>query len=246
MIEEGIKKHFSHHLEVKGRLTTKQSMYVADYNKQTGSKEGVKLFDTPPKEIKCFILNNPHGIGITGQPFDNESFKSEGGKPESQCECVIYPEKNDEESWICFIETKYCENGKKIIGPMKTAREQLIKTPEYYRNKGVFGEKNTCYLFASLPLHNEPFLSEKLANEFQKQTGEELLKSTASQESRQGRTFVYNSFRVSASTLTKTKRESKAIIIYTNSAEIFDDKILRYKSSLTKEKSIQSHPNPHT
>ncbi len=243
MIEEGIKKHFSHHLEVKGRLTTKQSMYVADYNKQTGSKEGVKLFDTPPKEIKCFILNNPHGIGITGQPFDNESFKSEGGKPESQCECVIYPEKNDEESWICFIETKYCENGKKIIGHMKKAREQLIKTQEYYRNKGVFGEKNTCYLFASLPLHNEPFLSEKLANEFQKQTGEELLKSTASQESRQGRTFVYNSFRVSASTLTKIKRESKAIIIYTNSAEIFDDKILRYKSSLTKEKSIQSSPS---
>lgn len=242
MIEEGIKKHFSHHLEVKGRLTTKQSMYVADYNKQTGSKEGVKLFDTPPKEIKCFILNNPHGIEITGQPFDNESFKSEGGKPESQCECVIYPEKNDEESWICFIETKYCDH-RRNFGHMKKALEQLTKTQEYYRNKGVFGEKNTCYLFASLPLHNEPFLSEKLADEFQKQTGVELPKSTASQESRQGRTFVYDNFRVPASTLTKTKRESKAIIIYTNSVDIFDDKILRYKSSLTKEKSIQSSPS---
>lgn len=244
MIQERIRAHYRHHLKAEGRLTTKRSMYVADYNKQTGSKEGVKLFDCPPptEEIKCFILNNPRGIEITGHPFDNESFKSEGGGSESQCECVIYPKKNDEESWICFIETKYCKHRNKF-GHLKKAHEQLIKTQEYYRNKGVFGEKNTCYLFASLPLHNEPFLSKKLANEFQKQTGEELLKSTASQESRQGRTFVYNSFIVSASTLTKTKRESKAIIIYTNSAEIFDDKILRYKSSLTKEKSIQSSPS---
>lgn len=158
MIQERIRAHYRHHLKAEGRLTTKRSMYVADYNKQTGSKEGVKLFDCPPptEEIKCFILNNPRGIEITGLPFDKMSFVKPEGGSESQCECVIYPEENDETSWICFIELKYTEH--KHFKRANEARKQLHKTQAYYRSKGIFGEKNTCYLLASLPQQKDPII----------------------------------------------------------------------------------------
>jgi len=158
MIQERIKAHYPHHLEAEGQLTTKKSMYVADYNKQTGSKEGVKLFCCPPtEEIKCFILNNPCGIEITGLPFDKMSFVKPEGGSESQCECVIYPKENDETSWICFVELKYREKSTKNRRNLMKARRQLLRTQACYRCKQVIDKRNTCYLFASLPLQTEPF-----------------------------------------------------------------------------------------
>ena len=159
MIQERIEVHYQHHLEAEGQLTTKKSMYVVDYNKQTGSKEGVKLFCCPPtEEIKCFILNNPCGIEIIGLPFDKMSFVKPEGGSESQCECVIYPKEGDEESWICFVELKYSAKPANNRSNLIKARRQLLRTQACYRSKQVIDKRNTCYLFASLPKQTEPFL----------------------------------------------------------------------------------------
>ena len=138
MIQKNIQKYFPKHL--KEKFTTEQSIYVVDYTNLSKSKKGVKFFDSPPKDIEYFILNNPHNIKITGLPFGRKSFRKPDGNIASQCECVIYPKEGDE----------------KDEHPRK-ARRQLFKTKYYYQSKGVFDRSNTCYLFISQPTQPDPF-----------------------------------------------------------------------------------------
>lgn len=156
MIQKNIQKYFPKHL--KEKFTTEQSIYVVDYTNLSKSKKGVKFFDSPPKDIEYFILNNPHNIKITGLPFGRKSFRKPDGNIASQCECVIYPKEGDETSWICFIELKYSNTtgDEKDEHPRK-ARRQLFKTKYYYQSKGVFDRSNTCYLFISQPTQPDPF-----------------------------------------------------------------------------------------
>ena len=239
MIKERIRAYFPHHLEAEGQLTTKKSMYVADYTEETRNKEKkehVKLVDDPSKVTieGYFTLNNPPVIVITGLPFDQKSFTKYDKNIASQCECVIYPEGNDEESWICFIETKYIKNEKNSKGGekirnkkifewkkserLKKALKQLYETQEYYRSKGIFSKKNKCYLFASLPLHKEPFLSPK-----KNKAG--ILEDY--QNSIEKAICAHKNFSTPAPFLTQTKCENNLIIRFTNSAEVLNHTMLR-------------------
>lgn len=113
MIRENIDEHFSHHLG--NSITTCKSIYVVDYTQQTKSKDGVRLFDgNIPHNIDYFTVNNPNSIVIDSIRFDNQSFFKPNGDIASQCECVTYPNRSDNKSWILFLELKYSSK-KKII-----------------------------------------------------------------------------------------------------------------------------------
>ena len=157
MIRTNIQNHFSHHLG--NSITTCNSIYVADYTQQTKSKNGVTLFDgTIPLDINYyFTVNNPKSIKIDSIRFDNQSFFKPNGDIASQCECVTYPNSSNDESWILFLELKYSSKKKNNKKNLNKARKQLFKTQYYYKSKGVFGNSNTCYLLASLPMQSTPF-----------------------------------------------------------------------------------------
>ena len=165
MIRINIQKHFSHHLD--NSITTCKSIYVADYTQQTKSKNGVTLFDgTIPLNIDHFTVNNPKSIIIDSIRFDNQSFFKPNGDIASQCECVIYPNRSNDESWILFLELKYSSKKKNNNKNLNKARKQLFKTEYYYRSKGVFGNSNTCYLLASLPMQSTPFANFSLSQPY--------------------------------------------------------------------------------
>ena len=158
MIRTNIRTFFFHHLN--NCLTTRNSIYVADYTEQTKLaviKRATELSVSPPSNIDYFTVNNPCNLEMDGIPFDNNSFTRPDGSSLSQCECVIYPHSSNDESWILFLELKYSCKPENNENNLNKARKQLFKTQDYYRSQGVFNKNNTCYLLASLPMQRPPF-----------------------------------------------------------------------------------------
>ena len=134
-----------------------KSLYLADYTNQTNSARGFEIFkDTPPSDIEYVTLQNDINLLNGFITFDNTSFTTSDGNILSQCECVIFPEKSNDNSWIFFAELKYGEkkNNKRNL---KKAVSQLFKTRTYYYRKRIFLRTNHCYLLASLPKQRPPF-----------------------------------------------------------------------------------------
>jgi hypothetical protein len=159
MIKTNIKRTFPHHLS--NSFVTEKSSYIADYTTQTNSVRGVEVFTQTPADIACFSLKNDNEIEIRHIKFNNKSFTYRDGKlkgkPRRQCECVIFPEKSNSDSWILFLELKYSYNEYSNSNNLKTAINQLYKTRTYYYINGIFDKNNVCYLIASLPMQSEPF-----------------------------------------------------------------------------------------
>ena len=159
MIRTNIQKSFPNHLN--SCTTTSNSLYVADYTEETKNKpikRGTELFvASPPSDINYFTVNNSCNLKIDGIPFDNNSFIYTNGNTASQCECVIYPNNSNKDSWILFLELKYSYKKKNNKHNLNKARKQLFKTQYYYKSQGVFNKNNTCYLLASLPMQRPPF-----------------------------------------------------------------------------------------
>jgi len=156
MIKSNITAKYPSH--IRGCTSTDQSLYIADYTQHTASRRGTKLFsETPPTDIDYFTLHNTSTLQVTGIAFKNKSFVSPTGNPCSQCECVVFPDKSNLESWIFFAELKYSNLDKNNETNLNKARKQLFKTQYYYKSEGIFTATNTCYLIASLPLQIEPF-----------------------------------------------------------------------------------------
>ncbi len=158
MVTEKIREFFSHHLR-KLKIIDK-SLYIADYTEHTkncSNKKSIELFDYQPNDIPYFMIENSCNLKINCIPFDNNSFTRPNGSSLSQCECVIYPNQNNDNSWILFLELKYTSNCRNNRKNLNKARLQLFKTQYYYKSKGIFNNKNTCYLIASLPMQQPPF-----------------------------------------------------------------------------------------
>lgn len=161
MIRKKIQTSFPHHLN--SCTTTSSSLYVADYTEKTKNdpiKRGTELFEeSPPSDIDFFTVNNQNKLMIEGIPFDNNSFTYPNGNIASQCECVIYPNNSNRDSWILFLELKYSNKTKNNRYNLNKAKRQLFKTQYHYKSKKVFDKNNTCYLLASLPMQTPPFVN---------------------------------------------------------------------------------------
>lgn len=161
MIKTNINTIYPH--QIRKYRYSNTDIYIADYTNQTKNqtvKRGVEIFNTnPPNDIAFFSLTNNPNLGIGYIDFDNTSFVCSNGKTRSQCECVVFPDVSEDNSWILFSELKYSRNP--ILNPisLNKAIKQLYKTRYYYIQNNIITKKNTSYLIASLPLQNEPFLN---------------------------------------------------------------------------------------
>ena len=161
MIKTKIKEVFPEH-EIS---TYSQDIYIADYTDQTKDEEikrTVEVHTELPADIEFFCLHNPSPIKISSVIFDNYSFVDEGGKTQTQCECVTFPSVTTNSSWILFLELKYCER-KNAVNNLPKAKDQLLATYSYYKSKGIITKKNISYLIAGFPkLIKVPFRNSTL------------------------------------------------------------------------------------
>ncbi|MDL2315363.1 hypothetical protein LJC16_03785 [Bacteroidales bacterium OttesenSCG-928-C19] len=156
MIKSNIAREYPSHI-AKANYSD-QTLYLADYTKQTNNALGVEVFEsTPPSDIDTFELKNSVNLPNGYISFDNHSFTRPDGSPLSQCECVVFPDMSDIDSWIFFVELKYSNRPYNNNNNITKAIKQLYKTRTYYLNKCVFAKTNPCYLLASLPMQAEPF-----------------------------------------------------------------------------------------
>jgi hypothetical protein len=154
MIKTNIAAKYPHHIV----NSSDKSLYLADYTEQTASARGTEVFKgNPPLDIEYVTLQNNINLLNDFIIFDNKSFTGPDGNTLSQCECVVFPEKSDCNSWIFFAELKYSGEAKNNKCNLKEATRQLLKTRTYYYRNRIFFFTYLCYLLASLPKQKPPF-----------------------------------------------------------------------------------------
>ena len=131
------------------------------------SRRSVEIFcGNPPIDINYFSVINTTTLNIGYIDFNNSSFIDSNGIPKTQCECVLFPEVSDHNSWLLFCELKYSSLPYNNNINLRKAIKQLFKTRYYYYQKNIFHLTNTTYLIASLPLQSEPFANFTVTQNF--------------------------------------------------------------------------------
>lgn len=137
-------------------------IYISDYTDQTknsSNKKKVEITPVKPIDIKSFFIKNNKSVSFSSIKFDNKSFVNEEGDTLSQCECICFSMANYKRGpWILLLELKYCSSYSEYKkNSMEVAKDQLTKTYNYYKKKGIINNKQQCYLVVSFPKFNPPF-----------------------------------------------------------------------------------------
>ncbi len=147
-----------------------KNLYVADY-KHFESHYGVKKYEgkvvilnSYQDDWKSVYLSNPNQIEICFDGFEDNALPSEVvGTQNSQCECVLFPDIYNDNSWILFIDTKYSssfENAfRKENNYPHSMINQIIETVKYFRDKGIIADNKRVQAIVSFPNLAEEFNS---------------------------------------------------------------------------------------
>ncbi len=158
MIKKRINEEYPHHCIV----LHKQDIHIVDYSEKTKKdavRRSVEIFESKPCDIDCFSLLNPPGLEIGSVVYDKYSFVDGNGEAQKQCECVVFPYVSDGNTWVLFLELKYCQFDRAIRN-LNKAKKQLFATCKYFVDKKIVSDKQTKYLIVSLPQQdNVPFES---------------------------------------------------------------------------------------
>lgn len=138
-------------------------VFIADFNNFVGKPgyesvpfRGVVVAPEDNGIIPSFIIHNfnRYPFSVVNNEHNPASFKRPDGSMVSQCECIVYAERNDNrKGWMFFLELKYCE-AKNRYARMQEGVAQLISTCNYiFREKRVFEADlfNKKYLVISTP-----------------------------------------------------------------------------------------------
>lgn len=156
-----INTNYPHHM-IEDHLS---DIYISDYTEHTKNdtvKRGVDITPQKPKDIESFFIKNDKLMPFSSIKFDNKSFVDEiTGETLSQCECICFSHAEYSKGpWILLLELKYCSNSSSSQQKnMEKAKDQLTKTYNYYKKKGIINNKQQCYLVVSFPLAQPPFLN---------------------------------------------------------------------------------------
>lgn len=146
-----------HELSVNSSL----DLYVADYKNFNNGE--VVLVEDEPTDIKYVYLSNPREIEICFDGFKQNALPIEIGRYNSQCECVLFPNRCKETDWVLFIETKYANNitnaFKEIHNYPNGMVNQIIDTVKYFRENKILGAQKKVHAIVSFPNLIEEFNS---------------------------------------------------------------------------------------
>ncbi len=140
-----------------------QDVYIADFTNFVGKTgydnlpcEGVIVGTQENGIIPSFVIRDEHSFpfSVINNEHNPAVFKREDGSPVSQCECIVYAERNDNRrGWLFFLELKYCDPKNRFdrmqegIGQLKTTCNFILQEKQEL-NPDLFSKK---YLVISTP-----------------------------------------------------------------------------------------------
>lgn len=135
-------------------------IYVVDFTERTGSKRKVEIHETIPqvpnsnKNMDCLMLENPSQVSVICNIFDDSQFKDNNGKDMQHCECILFPESEQDNIGTAFVEIKDCR-AKNISVYKKKVKEQIISTVQVFRDKSIIERRESVYGIISFPRRNK-------------------------------------------------------------------------------------------
>ena len=142
--------------------TNAQQIFVADFTERTKSVRGVEIHEVLPKDPKdetidmdCCAISNETNLQIDYNVFRDNQFKDEEDEDLKHGECCLFPNDNDEKTWILFIEIKDCK-GSRIFRYKQDVKDKLILNVGEFRRKGIL-LKNNIYGVTSFPRKKTEF-----------------------------------------------------------------------------------------
>lgn len=138
-----------------------QQIFVADFTKRTTNQRGVEIHELKPyndidkTEMDCCVIINESELQIDYNVFRDNQFKNEEDNDMQHGECCMFPNKNDEKSWILFIEIKDCKPSR-IFRYKQDVKDKLILNVKEFRDKGIIID-NKVYGVASFPRKKTAF-----------------------------------------------------------------------------------------
>lgn len=135
-------------------------MYLVDFTERTKSKRKVEFHETIPqapncnKDMDCLILENPSHLSVVCNIFDDNQFKDEKGRDLPHCECVLFPESQQDNIGVAFVEIKDCKS-KNISVYKDKVKSQIISITQMFRYKGIIERQQRVYGIISFPRRNK-------------------------------------------------------------------------------------------
>ena len=140
-----------------------QDIFIADFTNFVGRPgydnlpcQGVMVGNQENGIIPSFIIRNDHAFPfrVVNNEHNPAVFKSKDGTSVTQCECIVYADRNDNrKGWLFFLEMKYCEAKNRYdrmlegIGQLKATCNFIFKEKRELDAK-LFNKK---YLVVSTP-----------------------------------------------------------------------------------------------
>lgn len=151
---------YNHH--VVETIKDAENIYVTDYtnhNQANKIKDNnpIKVSKEEPKDIKAFHILNSNKLPLDYVIFDDNSFVDSDNNKSKHCEACIFPDKNEENIWILFIEIKYSKNTSFNSRKASEAKKQLTQTWQHYYDANIITKANRAYCVISLPDQEVPF-----------------------------------------------------------------------------------------
>lgn len=143
-------------------VTQSNSIFVADFSRRTQKVRGVEIHEALPKDpndekvsMDCLIITNGTEMQIDYNVFHDNQFKNEDDDDMKHGECCLFPNNNDERTWILFVEIKDCK-GSRIGRYKQDVKDKLILNVGEFRKKGIL-LKNNVYGVTSFPRKKTEF-----------------------------------------------------------------------------------------
>ena len=121
-----------------------EDVFIADFTNFFGKpgygdlpRQGVSVRIRDNGIIPSFVIHNEHGVmfRVVNNERNPAVFKRTDGSPVTQCECIVYADRNDnKKGWLFFLELKYCE-AKNRFERMLEGISQLKTTCNYILNE---------------------------------------------------------------------------------------------------------------
>jgi hypothetical protein len=125
-------------------------IYVTDYTNRTNSERDIAVFNTNPDNMDVLVLKNDTRLNITASIFGKQCFMDAQNNEIRHCECVLYPTITNSNTWILFVEIKDCKP-KNIASYIKSAKEQIIRTVELFRELNLLEKQKKVHAVITFP-----------------------------------------------------------------------------------------------
>lgn len=134
--------------------------YVADFTKRTqknaaAQRRSVEFLDDipdnpndPSKPMQCLTVENPNGISIDCNVFDDNQFVDIHNNQLKHGECCFFPTNNNKDSWFSIAEIKDCRPSK-TSAYKQDIQDKMDSMFQIFRNEVLI--TNRIYFIISFP-----------------------------------------------------------------------------------------------